>query len=197
MSENVDTAVERRTELIQALHAGISRRDWHATEVAANALRDFRTAEPVSGHPSIAPGLTAGEWPSWAEVDAFADATKGGTLAEKIIRAAHSGMMRGPQGLKLLYDIRHAMGWSDLHSLDIMAAGIAEMRKSYLWNLIEWAPKDGTHVLVKFDGTSSPPTVAHWFDDPAEPGWYLSVQQNAGPAIHPTHWQRLPAERAS
>jgi len=25
---------------IQALHAGISRRDWHATEVAANAIRD-------------------------------------------------------------------------------------------------------------------------------------------------------------
>lgn len=26
--------------LIQDLHAGISRRDWHATEVAASALRD-------------------------------------------------------------------------------------------------------------------------------------------------------------
>ena len=28
-------------------------------------------------------------------------------------------------------------------------------------------------------------------------GWFLSVQQYAGPEIHPTHWQRLPAERAA
>lgn len=30
--------------LLQDLHAGISRRDWHATEVAANAIRDRFTA---------------------------------------------------------------------------------------------------------------------------------------------------------
>lgn len=31
----------RMTErMVQALHAGISRRDWHATEIAANAIRD-------------------------------------------------------------------------------------------------------------------------------------------------------------
>lgn len=32
------------TKDIQALHSGISRRDWHAVEVAANAIRDDRTA---------------------------------------------------------------------------------------------------------------------------------------------------------
>lgn len=29
-----------RHRSVQALHAGISRRDWHATETAANELRD-------------------------------------------------------------------------------------------------------------------------------------------------------------
>lgn len=33
---------------IQALHAAISRRDWHAVEVAANALRDME-GEQISG----------------------------------------------------------------------------------------------------------------------------------------------------
>ncbi len=159
-------------------------------------MSDSREPGLVTGHPSIAPKLAKDEWPTWAEIDAFAKDYDGDAIAAKIIRAAHGGMMRGPQGLRLLYDIRHAMGWSDLHSLDIMAGGIAEMRKSYLWNDIRWAPKDGTHLLVKFEGTSSPPTVAHWFGskDADYGGWFLSVQQHEGPEIFPTHYQRLPAE---
>ena len=31
---------ELRQREVQALHAGLSRRDWHATEKAANELRD-------------------------------------------------------------------------------------------------------------------------------------------------------------
>lgn len=66
------------------------------------------------------------------------------------------------------------------------------------WRTIDSAPKDGTHVLVSFDGTSMPPTVAHWFGPPPLPGlragaWYLSVQQLEGPSINPTHWRDLPA----
>jgi hypothetical protein len=34
------------TKHVQALHAAISRRDWHATEIAANAIRD---ASPPEG----------------------------------------------------------------------------------------------------------------------------------------------------
>jgi hypothetical protein len=154
-----------------------------------------RDPGPIVGHPSIAPKLTTEQWPTWAEIDAFIAAHDGDELAAKVVRAAHRGMMQGPDGLRLLYDIRHAMGWNDLTGLSIMPGGIARMRKSYEWTDIRWAPHDGTHVLVKFEGTSSPPTVAHWFDDPGSPGWFLSVQQHAGPAIHPTHFQRLPAER--
>lgn len=66
------------------------------------------------------------------------------------------------------------------------------------WQDISTAPKDGTHVLVCFDGTMTPPTVAHWFGPPPLPGlragdWYLSVQQLEGPSINPTHWRPLPA----
>lgn len=153
-----------------------------------------REPGPIAGHPSIAPKV---DWPSWAEIDAVAAAYEGDQQMAKIIRAAHGGMMHGPQGIRLLYDIRHALGFSDLHGLSQLASDIALLRKSYLWGPIEYAPRDGTHVLVKFEGTSSPPTVAHWSNDPEGPGWYLSVQQQAGPAIHPTHWQRLPAERAA
>ena len=161
-----------------------------------NAATPFRQPGPVRGHPSIRGPLDAADWPTWAEIDEFVAAHDGDPVVAKIIRAAHAGMMHGPHGLKLLYDIRHAMGWSDLHSLDIMAAGIAEMRKSYLWNDIRWAPKDGTHILVKFDGTTSPPTVAHYWSAPDDMGgWFLSAQQHEGPEIFPTHWQRLPAER--
>ena len=160
----------------------------------------FREAGPITGHPSIAPKLTEAEWPTWAEIDEIAKSYDGAPLMAKIVRAAHGGMMHGPHGLRLLYDIRHAMGFSDLHGLSQLAGDIAELRKSYLWTLIRWAPRDGTHILVKFEGTTSPPTVAHWFQPvpgDGEGGWYLSVQQNAGPPIHPTHWQRLPAERAA
>lgn len=31
---------EMRQRSVQAIHAGLSRRDWHATESAANELRD-------------------------------------------------------------------------------------------------------------------------------------------------------------
>jgi len=55
-------------KLIQALHAGISRRDWHSTEVAANALRDaLRSApapewkEPPLTCPHIDAAIASGE----------------------------------------------------------------------------------------------------------------------------------------
>jgi len=55
---------------------------------------------------------------------------------------------------------------------------------------------------VRFDGTSSPPTVAHWFGPPPLPGlraggWYLSVQQLEGPQIHPTRWMPVPEDRVA
>lgn len=68
------------------------------------------------------------------------------------------------------------------------------------WCDMSTAPTDGTHILVRFDGTSSPPTVAHWFGPPPLPGlraggWYLSVQQFEGPQIHPTRWMPVPEDR--
>jgi hypothetical protein len=70
------------------------------------------------------------------------------------------------------------------------------------WRDLSTAPTDGTHILVRFDGTSSPPTVAHWFGPPPLPGlraggWYLSVQQLEGPQIHPTRWMPVPEDRVA
>lgn len=62
------------------------------------------------------------------------------------------------------------------------------------------AKRDGTHYLIRLEG-SSPPTVAHWFeDDPklggtGNPGWYLSVSQFAGPPVHPVAWQHISTRR--
>lgn len=65
------------------------------------------------------------------------------------------------------------------------------------WMPVETAPKDGTHVLVAFADQHLPPTSAHWFGPADLPGlraggWYLSVQQNEGPRVRPTHWMPLP-----
>ena len=107
---------------------------WNRRSAARTPLSggcEPRGPGPVTGHPSIAPPLDAADWPTWAEIDEVAKAHAGDPLMAKILRAAHGGMMHGPQGLRLLYDIRHAMGWNDLTGLSIMPAGIAEMRRSH------------------------------------------------------------------
>jgi hypothetical protein len=73
------------------------------------------------------------------------------------------------------------------------------------WQWIETAPRDGSHILVyrlpvgfRFTNKTNPPTIAHWFDDPDEPGFYTSVNELA--PEHPfdaTHWMPLSAPPAS
>lgn len=47
--DDLDTEYSRATErLVQNVHAGISRRDWHATEQAANAFRDSGPVRDVA-----------------------------------------------------------------------------------------------------------------------------------------------------
>ena len=65
------------------------------------------------------------------------------------------------------------------------------------WRTMDSAPRDGTHILAQLDA-NLPPTTVHWFGPADLPGlraggWYLSVQQNEGPRVHPTAWQPLPA----
>lgn len=71
---------------------------------------------------------------------------------------------------------------------------LAEMRRIWaqLWQPIETAPKDGTHILVK--APRQIPTSVHWFDG----AWQLSMNQMGefseyvwGP---PTHWMPLSSE---
>lgn len=95
--------------------------------------------------------------------------------------------------LLLCYDGEDGDGYFDVHAAMAAAIGAPDQR----WRDMSTAPRDGTHILVKFDGTTSPPTVAHWFGPADLPGlrsggWYLSVQQLEGPAIYPTHWRPLP-----
>lgn len=69
------------------------------------------------------------------------------------------------------------------------------------WQLIDTAPKDGTHILayqkpvgIRVTNLTNPPTVVHWFDDPERPGFYTSVNELAPEyPYEPTHWQPLPA----
>lgn len=59
-----------------------------------------------------------------------------------------------------------------------------------VWQPIETAPKDGTHVLV-FILAKYPPevTVAHWFNG----GWWPSVCRNDYETALPvSHWMPLP-----
>jgi len=70
-----------------------------------------------------------------------------------------------------------------------------------MWQPIDTAPKDGTHILafrvpvgVSFTNLTNPPTVVHWFDDQDEPGFYTSVNERAPEyPFNPTHWMPLPA----
>lgn len=74
---------------------------------------------------------------------------------------------------------------------------LAERR---LWQPIETAPKDGTHILayrmpvgIRFTNNTNPPTVVHWFDDANDPGFYTSVNAVAPEyPFNPTHWMPLP-----
>lgn len=67
------------------------------------------------------------------------------------------------------------------------------------WQPIEFAPRDGTHILacrmpigIRVTTMTNPPTVVHWFDDPEEPGFYTSVNERAPESpYNPTHWQPL------
>jgi hypothetical protein len=76
------------------------------------------------------------------------------------------------------------------------AAAPAQAPGELDWRDMATAPKDGTHLLVKLPGETTPPTVAHWFQPvpgDGEGGWYLSVQQIAGPAIEPIGWLPIAA----
>jgi len=73
------------------------------------------------------------------------------------------------------------------------------------WMPIETAPKDGTHILVGvFDIDKGGfgwyggewvylQTVAHWFDDGDECGFYPSVSNDGdkSTAVPATHWHPL------
>lgn len=61
------------------------------------------------------------------------------------------------------------------------------------WRGIETAPTDGTHILVRSEGSpQQPPTTAHWF----EGGWHLSVNALGEHSEHGmqslSHWMPLP-----
>jgi hypothetical protein len=70
------------------------------------------------------------------------------------------------------------------------------------WQPIETAPRDGSHVLVVmhdgsvgfgwFGGRNVPmQTVAHWWSNPGEEGWYPSVGAGDADPLSPTHWKPL------
>lgn len=76
---------------IQALHAAISRRDWHAVEVAANVLRDqeARPAAPVEGLETVAWNCT---YPTYGhltlkEQEAKQAIEDGATVVELVTRS--------------------------------------------------------------------------------------------------------------
>lgn len=71
------------------------------------------------------------------------------------------------------------------------------------WQPIETAPKTGEHILVAefnperigfgFCGgkKQSMMTVAHWWDNPSEEGWYASVDSQGEYPFPATHWKPL------
>lgn len=75
--------------------------------------------------------------------------------------------------------------------------------KTWPWQLMETAPKDGSHILAInaavgttgfgwYNGKNVPmQTVVHWWDHPGEEGWYASVDAGNHP-LRLTHWMPLP-----
>ena len=71
------------------------------------------------------------------------------------------------------------------------------------WMPIESAPKTGEHILVAEFNTNrigfgfcggkkqSMMTVAHWWDNPGEEGWYASVDSVGEYPFPATHWKQL------
>lgn len=75
--------------------------------------------------------------------------------------------------------------------------------ETWVWQPIETAPKDGTHILVcniyTFN-SQGVATVAHWFNyigDESKSGWFLTWNKNEEDADcgmkSITHWMPLPA----
>ena len=72
----------------------------------------------------------------------------------------------------------------------------------YNWQPIETAPKDGTSVLVGWEGKSKM-MIAHWDKDtyegkrrPTKPYWWswdASLTATISRANPPTHWMKLPS----
>jgi hypothetical protein len=104
-------------------------------------------------------------------------------------------------GFSVVYDVQpvtNAERAATIRSLPLPSVAEAAS-PSAGWRPIDTAPKDGTHILARgVRGEVSPPTTVHWFGPPDLPGlraggWYISVQQDEGPKVHPTHWMPLPA----
>jgi len=122
-----------------------------------------------------------------AKIRAYGEQCRQAGAAE--MRATASAMAGGWGALK----VSHAIGELPLPPAAEAASPAAG------WRPIETAPRDGTHILAKgVRGEASPPTTVHWFGPADLPGlraggWYISVQQDEGPKVHPTHWMPLPA----
>ena len=58
-----------------------------------------------------------------------------------------------------------------------------------VWQPIETAPRDGTHILAHNGNTYYPPVVVHWF----ESGWFLSTcPTDIENECDPVRWMPLP-----
>lgn len=76
-----------------------------------------------------------------------------------------------------------------------------DQSRALCWQRIEYAPKTGEHILVRNENAGwgicggkrqMAHAVVHWFNDPEEPGFYLSL--GGSEDDHPfqaTHWRPL------
>jgi len=112
--------------LIQDLHAAISRRDWHAVEVAANVLRDqeARPAAPVEGLETVGYVTTS---PTGAEVFQRKPLVPGhgqfGYKQDAVVTRSQAEELLAAERAETMRQVKH---WSELYKQQHYRAEKAE-----------------------------------------------------------------------
>jgi hypothetical protein len=86
---------------------------------------------------------------------------------------------------------------TDREDIDLLDAANAKRQRSY-WRPIETAPKDGTKIILWWNGTvlegywlDNSKTIAPWS------GWKYCDQRFPWPRVGPTMWHPMPALRSA
>lgn len=182
MTPDYRETVEKLREVIRHANTGAALTGWHIERIeeAASALD--------------AQGETTGERLESA-VRAFLKAVPPPKPGPAV---GPNEWVRVPHGM--LWKLEQALPAAPPLALS-SEQGNSDPEPSSAWRPIESAPRDGTHFLACNASPAygeyrtfnqQPPAVVHWWGNPGEEGFYLSVtEQEAERPFRATHWMPL------